>query len=258
MSTNVTETTPLLAELIPDGLRTSLDEFRRQAVDSSGGLLDSLVVYGGVARGRYRPGLSDVNVVMLFQRLSPTLLASLSPCLRWGWRAFRLEPMLLESGELPRMADTFPVKLVDIQRCHRVIYGADAFASLVVDPEHVRLHLEQGLRNLLLRLRRRYPVVHDDAQALGQVLARVARPLAVHVGLLMDLKGQRVDPAEPTVDLFRKAADALELDAAPLVALDGLRHGASPSHDATRLYGQVLELVQRLVQAADTLEVKAG
>ena len=77
--------------------------------------------------------------------------------------------MLLAPAEVPAAAAVFPTKFLDIRDQHVLLAGADPFAELQVPPEVVRLQIEQGLRNALLRLRRRFTAVAGDAS--GQVAA---------------------------------------------------------------------------------------
>ena len=112
----------------------------------------ALVLYGGLARGRFRPGKSDVNVLIALDDPSAARLAKIAPLLREAYRAIRLEPFIVSPGELPRLAEAFPTKLLDIQEHHVLLAGADPFGALHVSPEFVRARIAQSLQNLLLSL----------------------------------------------------------------------------------------------------------
>ena len=61
---------------------------RRYAPDADPILLPlaGLLVYGGLARGRYRPGKSDVNVVVVLREAGAAALAAIAPALRTAGR----------------------------------------------------------------------------------------------------------------------------------------------------------------------------
>jgi hypothetical protein len=70
---------PIDALAAPDEVRTAL---RRLCSDLSQAARDNLVaviLYGGLARGRYRPGSSDVNIVLVLRDTSEAALATMPP-----------------------------------------------------------------------------------------------------------------------------------------------------------------------------------
>src|SRR5262245_54920184 len=71
-------------------LRELCDELDRAV----GPKLAGVILYGGVARGRYRPGASDVNLLILLNDVSAETLAAVAGPLRSAWRAVRVEPLV--------------------------------------------------------------------------------------------------------------------------------------------------------------------
>src|SRR5439155_21209528 len=165
------------------------------------------------------PGQSDVNVVVLLHDVSATSLAAIAPPLRTARRAAAVEPMVLTPGEIPAAAIAFPTKFLDIKDHHVVLAGEDPFAALDVPREAIRRRVAQQLRNLALRLRRRYLSVVKDSEAEAATLAGVARPLALEAAALLRLGGQRVPEDDRTASIFDAAATAFELDRDALARL---------------------------------------
>ena len=58
--------------------------------------------------------------------------------------------MIVAESELPRLAASFPTKVLDIQRTHVVLSGRDVFTGIDVSRDDVRQRIEQELRNLAL------------------------------------------------------------------------------------------------------------
>lgn len=140
---------------LPTDVAVALDELVTALRDAAGGNLLGLILYGGLARGRYNPGTSDINIVVVLRDISTEALVRIAPPLHAAQRARRVEPLIITPRELPRLAIAFPTKILDIQRRHVVLTGDDPFAGIDVSREHIRLRVEQELRNLALRLRRR-------------------------------------------------------------------------------------------------------
>ncbi len=217
--------------------------------------LDALVLYGGVLRGRYQAH-SDVNLLLLLKDCSAPALQQLESPLTSARRSIRLAPMILESGELARVADVFPVKMLDIQRHHRLLWGQADLQSLRIEPEHIRLHLEQGLRNMQLRLRTCLAGQAHDGLALRRHLLGLARPLAIHFQELMLLLGLNC-PSDTTLGIYQAAAGHWQLDPVPLQQLGNLRQEAALEFDPVRMAADLLCLLQTVVDLADRWEVNS-
>ena len=131
----------------PDEIRARISELCEELAQAAGANLRGLILYGGLARGRYRPGKSDINLVVLIKDASTESLSAIAPVLRAAWRAVRVEPFIIKSSEAERLAETFPTKLLDIQTHHIVLMGEDPFSGIDVSRKLIRLRIEQSLTN---------------------------------------------------------------------------------------------------------------
>lgn len=207
-----------------------------------------LVLYGSLARGEYRPRESDVNLVVSLGRGSTETLRALHEPLRVAWRAVRVEPFLVRASEVPRLADVFPVKLLDIRLHHRVLSGEDPFEQVVIESADLRTRTEQELRNHLLRLRRHYVSFGDNARALAPALLRSAKALRHELGALLHLRGEAV--AWRVASVLPAAQRAFDLDADALARLERL-HAGNADPDSVQLFHAVLSVIEQAVSIAD-------
>lgn len=215
--------------------------------------LDAVILYGGVLRGRYSPQ-SDVNLLLLLKETSPATLRALEVPLTQARRGIRLAPWILETTEVERVADVFPVKLLDIQRQHLLLWGQADLQQLRIDPEHIRLHLEQGLRNLQLRLRGCLAGQGQDSLSLRRHLLKMARPLAIHLQELMLLL--KLDcPSDRTLGIYQAAAGHWGLAPVPLQQLGNLRQEAALEFEPVQLAGDLLSLLRVVVQIVDEVKL---
>jgi hypothetical protein len=242
---------PDLVPGAPPAVAAALDRLRGDLTRLAGGNLAGLLLYGGLARGRYRPGKSDVNVVVVLNDVSAAALAAIGPALRAARRAAGVEPMVLTPAEVHAAAVAFPTKFLDIKDHHLVLAGGDPFAGLDVPRDAVRRGVAQQLRNIALRLRRRYLATYDDADAQAGVLARLARPLAIEVAALLRLAGKPVPADDRSAAIFDAAAAAFDVDRDALAGLAALRQGRSQPPDLLALYPKVLAVVARLADVTD-------
>ena len=232
----------------PAEIREAVSKLAHDLAGASGPNLAGLILYGGLARGRYRAGKSDINLVVLLRDASTECLAAIAPVLRAAWRAYRVEPFILKGSEVSRLAEVFPTKLLDIQTHRIVLIGEDPFAGIEVSRAQLRLRVEQGLRNLSLRLRRRYISIFDDPRSLAATLADAAVPLKIELGALLQLAGKE-EPSESTsAAVLEAAANAFELDRQALLQMAGLRRDGEAPEDLASLYTRVTSAISRAAE----------
>lgn len=221
-----------------------------KALEASG-VVTGVVLYGSLARGRFVPHQSDVNVVVLLRDGTPATLGALAVPLRDAFRSIRLEPFLLTFDEVARSADVFPTKFRHIIAHHVVLSGTSPFASLEVPREHLRLRVEQELRNLSLRLRRRAIATWGVPEELERVLADVLSGITIELHALLELLSKPTPPDDDVVAVLRASAEAVGVETA------GLEFAALPSHErdahhTTALLGALLAVLEKSANAADT------
>jgi len=238
----------------PPAIVLALERLKDELTRVAGANLAGLILYGGLARGRYRVGKSDINIVVLLREASATALAAIGPALRAARRSAGVVPMILTPAEVHAAAVVFPTKFLDIQDHHVVLYGDDPFVGLAPPREQIRLRIMQQLHNLTLRLRSRYCAGFDDQGLLAELLTNVARPLAVELAALLRLAGKTVPDDDRSAAIFQLAATTFGVDASALEHLAALRQGQPVADELQSLFAHVLTALERLTQAADQLK----
>jgi predicted nucleotidyltransferase len=238
----------------PPEIRAAIAGLSDDLAHAAGTNLAGLILYGGLARGRYRPGKSDINLVVLLNDTSTAALDKIAPILRAAWRAWRVEPFIIKPTEASRLSVTFPTKLLDIARHHIVLAGANPFADMQISREQIRLRIEQSLRNTELRLRRRYLSIFDDRASLATTLADAAASLKIEFAALLQLVNQDVPSESTSAAVLQAAANAFDLDREALARIAALRREADPSDDLPALYNRTLAVIARAAEIVSTME----
>jgi len=231
-----------------ENLPNNLARFVSEVVSSAGGNLVCLSVFGGVARGRYRAGRSDINIILVLERTDATDLAAIAPAVRSGWRSLRVHPMILSRSELSGAARSFPVKLLDIQSNHIVLAGVDVFVGLNISTARVLWQIEQELRNSAIRLRLRAVREAGDADAIAFTLSDCARSIAISLLSLLKATGRKVPSEDRTAAIFDAAAREFGLDSDAFAQLAALRANPVPREGLNLV---VQKIVQDLIRAAN-------
>jgi predicted nucleotidyltransferase len=131
--------------------------------------LQAATLFGSAARGEWLEGISDVNVLVLLDRIDPAVLGRAAPAARTAM-ARGVTPLLMEVDEWRRAADVFTIELADMKDASVPLFGDDPAAALPVHPQILRLQAERELRAKLLHLHGALLVAAEDRARLGQIL----------------------------------------------------------------------------------------
>jgi predicted nucleotidyltransferase len=236
-------------------MRDSVDRVVRPFLDATDRALGSgysAVLYGSGARGDFVPGRSDINLVLVVEDLSPSVLRSLGPAFT-GWNSSKLEPPLLVSRtEWNRATDAFPIEITDMRASYQVLRGADPLSGMQVDRSDLRRALESELRGKLLRLRQAYAASAGDAATLGAVAGGSAATIMVLLRALLSLLGRHI-PADP-LELAAAASGALGIEGEQLLQV--VRHRSEPQWRCSpEDFERYLDAVERAARFVDQLQL---
>lgn len=165
------------------------------------GRLDCALLYGSAARGEYRPGSSDLNLLVILPRLGPVELAALVEPTREWIESGNPPPLMMSSEEWRRSADVFPIEYSDIREAHEVLIGSDPFTGIAVERRHLRLQLEHELRSKKIQLREGYLAAGGDPERLGALIVGSLSTFLTLFRAVLRLAGSEVPAdAEQLVD----------------------------------------------------------
>lgn len=237
-----------LSETLQEGL-TGLCTRLAEGLDGS---LISVVLFGGLAKGEYIPGTSDVNVMIVLDNVTVNALDRTAPIVQAGARDMRLAAMIVGQGDLRRSAEVFPIKFLDMQRHHVVLWGKDVFANVSISRDHLRLRCAQEITNLLLRLRQFYVHRAHRPELIEVTLTRAVSSLLTSLGTLVELKTGKTLPTKASVI---EAVSGIGLDPQPLREVFALKRGElkPDTHELKRMYDVFMMSVQQAAALVDSV-----
>ncbi len=204
-------------ERLPAAVRSRLDELRHGLQDALGGDLIALIVYGSAARGDYREGKSDVDLVVVLRDDARDKLEAISNALQLARYAARIEAMILTASEIPRAADVFPLLYDDIRREHILLAGKDPFSALEISDRHRRLRVEQELREAQIRLRRAVVDAQGARDLLAGAVFRKVRQIRGPLRALLALRG--IEVSDGLDEVLARAGAQYGVEIKPLSAV---------------------------------------
>ncbi len=240
----MTETVRATLSALPKETHAALDELASALERAAGPNLAALVVHGSAVRGDFEPERSDVDVVVVLHDSSLEKLEEVAEPLLLARNAGRVEAMILRLDEIARSADVFPVFYADIAERHVVVAGsARPFQDLVIEKRHLRLRLEQELREHKIRMKRAAVDASGQPRALAGALARKLRQVRSPLRALLKLKGGNPDDRLEPVVRAAGAAYGVNVD-----ALFAIRRDPGAAHAAFR------KLLDAAVEDVDRME----
>src|SRR5690348_3671061 len=89
----------------PPKVKLALEKLRASLVQAAGDNLVGLLLYGALARGHYRSGASDVDLVVVLKEASAPSLRAIAVGVREAFFAVRADPLILTLDELTHASD---------------------------------------------------------------------------------------------------------------------------------------------------------
>jgi predicted nucleotidyltransferase len=217
--------------------------------------LESMILYGSAARGDFKEGHSDLNVLCLLRSVAARELARVTPVVHWWCKDLKEPaPLFFTVEELRQSADVFSIELLDMQENRRLLHGADAVAGIAVPMNLHRLQVERDLRTLLLKLRQHFLLT---AQKESELRAAEAKSSSSMLALLRHtLIAFEEDPPATAPEVFARIAALTGADANAFLAAYQLRDGHAHVDDIARSYAQYLNALSVVISALDKIVPK--
>ncbi len=161
------------------GTEAIIAKVTEQIRHSFGAELVAIVLYGSAAGDDFVAGRSNVNLVIVVERLTFNHLKPLHQLLPKWHKLGVATPLLLDRDALRRARDVFPMEFCDIKAQHRVLFGEEVFARLEIDRRYLRYQSEYEARSKLMRLRALYAEVGADAARLESLMLDSVKTFAI-------------------------------------------------------------------------------
>jgi predicted nucleotidyltransferase len=221
-------------------------------VDAAIGSEYSAVLYGSVARGDHIAGLSDINLLLVLDRLTSETLVKLEPAFS-DWVDKNLPPpLIMTRAEWRRASDVFPVEITDMKTAYRVLRGSDPVSGLSVRRDDHRRALEREFRGKLNRLRQAFVPSERDPESLGTIARQSIASVTVVYRSLLVLVGESVPDSLGAV--LTRAGQVVGFGTQALVDIAAHR-GDSGWKCSRPAFEEYLSAVERTVEYVDQLQL---
>jgi hypothetical protein len=230
-----------------------INEFISRLREVSGANLQSVILYGSAADGEFHPEYSNVNLLCILRESSFAILTAIAPAVEWWTRQKHHAPLLLTREELERSTDVFSIELLDMQRQHRVLFGADVLSGLEIPMHLHRAQLEYELREKLILLRGRLLSAAGNKKRLWELLLGSLSTFTTLFRHGLIALGDT--PPKSKRDAVQALAARIKFDpSAFLQLLDIREHRAEAAQfDVNDVFARYLAAVQQVTAAVDKM-----
>ena len=232
-----------------------LTELVSRLKEASGKNLESVILYGSAARGDFRPGASDLNILCAVTMIDLSELQRLAPVVSWWTREMKEPaPLFFLTEELRRSTDVFAIESLDIKRSHRVLFGKDVVADLEVPMNLHRVEVEHELRQLLLKLRQHVLHAGRNEMEFNVVMKRTISGAVTLLRHTLLAFGE--EPPPGATELFNRIAAATGADASAFAEIYAYRETGALHEDGFKTYDGYMRALEKVIIALDGMVPK--
>jgi predicted nucleotidyltransferase len=215
-------------------IRNPNDIVDRYVADHKNALGDNLagvIMYGSAVSHEYRPGVSDINILIVLKNSEIKELRKCFGCAR-KWRAKKVtDPFYMTKEYIASSLDTYPIEFIDMRSNYKVLYGEDVLARLDIKKEHVRIQCERELKGIALHLRREYVRTNGDKKVLSRLLDSSIKTLLPVFKALLVLNDRPIPKLKCDIVMAVEELYNLGISVFSELCVPGKNHGERRSPD---------------------------
>jgi len=231
-----------------------LEAFTQEVKEALGDGLISLVVYGSAASGEEDKQYSDINTLIVAEKLDLPVLKRLAGAIS-GWvKKGQPAPTLFTMKRLEKSVDVFPIEVLDMKERNRILAGKDVLTDFEVDTSNLRFQVEQQLKGKFLQLRDAYLMTDNKPKLIGELLVQSLSTFQILFRAAYRL--YEPDEACTKLEAAGKLAAKVGFEETPFKQVALLKVGAIKGKDldVEQLFADYLKAVAQVADAVDALE----
>ena len=231
--------------------RADVESYCGQVLAALGSKVRAISAYGSAVGPDFIPKRSNVNLVVVMDRLDTDSLRPLLGVVKAGLRKRIVAPLLVSPDYLAGARDVFPIEMIEIRDSHVVLYGDDFFEGLEVPRDQLRLQCEAQLRSAALRTRQAYLEMGLAKRGPERVLHASVTSLVPVFRAILRLKGLAAPRSK--LEVVEALGSAIGVDTGVFAAV--LRDKAGDERiegsDSHRVLAQVVDAIEAVTARLD-------
>jgi len=233
--------------------KMSPETFATLLAVSLGDNLQAAILYGSAAASDHLGKQSDFNLLLILRKMGLEELSALSaPVGKWA-RSGNPAPLLFTEDRLRKSSDVFPIELMDIMQCHRVLHGENVLEGLTVSKQNLRHQVEFELRSKLMKLREGFVASNGKAAILQAMLRASISPVLVVMRAALRLYTEDVPASK--MEALHSLSGTVSFDVKPFERLYDMKAGriSIPKYGLPGLCADYIRQIELVTDAVDAL-----
>ena len=229
----------------------TLEKLTEELKSACSANLKSVILYGSAAAGDHTGKRSDYNVLVVTEGLGRSELLAFSKTAKAWAKAGNPAPLLFTMERLNKSTDVFPVELLDIKECHKILFGEDVVSDLDISTDNLRLQIEHELRGNLIQLRQQYLLSAGNAKEVCNLMVRSLSSFLVLFRASLRLFGS--DVPQKKFQALEKLNETIPLPLDVFRSVQELKDGSvkPKAVDAEALFEEYIKTIECVTDAVD-------
>lgn len=238
-------------------VRKSVTPFCREFLKLFPGRIHSICLYGSAAVGEHIPKQSDINLMIMVDRLEMKDLQSCFKLIKQGRKKRISAPLLLTAEHISTSTDTFPVEFIEMKEKHINLFGTDPFLDLDIDLKNLRLECEQQIKGKLIRLRQAYIEVGLKKRQMIVLLTTSFTSLLPVLRNTIRLVKPNIQPPRGNEEIILRICKDFQLENDVFLQILRIKKGVlKPNKDMTHnIFEDYINNLTKLSQKVDQIKV---
>jgi hypothetical protein len=236
---------------ILDRYKPFLDIVLKQHQDK----MHSVHLVGSVLTEDYDSKISDINSVLVLQKMDLKFLQILAPLGKKFGKKGVAAPLIMTPTYIYKSLDVFPIEFLNMKLFHQTVFGEDIFQDVNIETANLRRQCEQELKVKLIGLRQGYISAAGDRNILTRgFIDSIAGYMPLFKGIVF-LLGKEVPRNNRELLSVLEEVSGVSTSVFKWV-VDHKKIKTKPSIDQLNtVFEDYYEAIEKLGEIADALEV---
>ena len=217
--------------------------------------MHSVHIVGSALTEDYDPKISDINSVMVLQKMDLKFLEILAPLGKKFGKKGLAAPLIMTPTYIYKSLDVFPIEFLNMKLFHQTVFGEDIFQDVNIENSNLRHQCERELKVKLIGLRQGYISAAGDRNILTRgFIDSIAGYMPLFKGIVF-LLGKEVPRNNRELLSVLEEVSGVPTNVFKWV-LNHKRIKTKPTIDQLNtVFEDYYETIEKLGEIADALEV---
>lgn len=217
--------------------------------------LHSVHLVGSALTQDYDPKTSDINSVMVLQKMDLKFLGLLAPLGKKYGKKGVAAPLIMTPTYIHRSLDVFPIEFLNMKLFHQTVFGEDILQDVIIENSNLRQQCERELKVKLIGLRQGYISAAGDKNILARgFIESIAGYMPLFKSIIF-LLGKEVPRNNREILSVLEESSGVPTNVFKLV-LNYKKRKTKPSIDQLNTFFEdYYKAIEKLGEIADALEI---